>query len=388
MNVIETTADVEALCQRLSSAEVITVDTEFIRENTYYPRLCLVQIASDEHVAAIDPLAESIDLAPLLALLANPDILKVFHAGRQDMEIFYHLMDGNLPHPVFDTQVAAMVCGFGEQVSYERLVGALANARIDKSARFADWARRPLPERQLNYALSDVTHLRTVYRALLAKLGHNGRQEWLGEEMAVLTDPATYVTEPEDAWRRLKQRQRDRRTQAVIRALAAWREREAQTRDLPRGRVLKDEQLYDIASQKPQTPEALARTRGISPDYARGRLGKGMLAAIAEAMAIPEEELPSVPRQKPSTPVDAALTDLLKVLLRLRCEEHGVASKLVASADEIDRLARGENEDLPALKGWRRELFGADALALKEGRLGLAVNGTKVKVFNLAEQPA
>ncbi len=385
MNVIESTADLEACCRRLSEAEVVTVDTEFIRENTYYPRLCLVQIASDDQVAAIDPLAEGIDLAPLLALLANPDILKVMHAGRQDMEIFYHLMEGDLPHPVFDTQVAAMVCGFGEQVSYERLVGALANARIDKSARFADWARRPLPERQLNSALSDVTHLRTVYRALLAKLSHNGRQEWLAEEMAVLTDPATYVTTPEDAWRRLKQRQRDRRTLAVTQALAAWREREAQTRDLPRGRVLKDEQLYDIASQKPQTPEALARTRGISPDYARGRLGRGMLAAIAEAMAIPEEELPSVPRQKPSAPVDAALTDLLKVLLRLRCEEHGVASKLVASADDVDRLARGDDADLPALKGWRRELFGADAIALKEGRLGLAVNGTKVKVLDLTE---
>ncbi len=385
MNVIESTADLEACCRRLSEAEVVTVDTEFIRENTYYPRLCLVQIASDDQVAAIDPLAEGIDLAPLLALLANPDILKVMHAGRQDMEIFYHLMEGDLPHPVFDTQVAAMVCGFGEQVSYERLVGALANARIDKSARFADWGRRPLPERQLNYALSDVTHLRTVYRALLAKLSHNGRQEWLAEEMAVLTDPATYVTTPEDAWRRLKQRQRDRRTLAVTQALAAWREREAQTRDLPRGRVLKDEQLYDIASQKPQTPEALARTRGISPDYARGRLGRGMLAAIAEAMAIPEEELPSVPRQKPSAPVDAALTDLLKVLLRLRCEEHGVASKLVASADDVDRLARGDDADLPALKGWRRELFGADAIALKEGRLGLAVNGTKVKVLDLTE---
>ncbi len=388
MNVIETTADLETCCRRLSEAEVVTVDTEFIRENTYYPRLCLVQIASDDHVVAVDPLAKGIDLAPLLALLADPDILKVFHAGRQDMEIFYHLMEGDLPHPVFDTQVAAMVCGFGEQVSYERLVGALANARIDKSARFADWARRPLPERQLTYALSDVTHLRTVYRALLAKLSQNARQGWLAEEMAVLTDPATYVTTPEEAWRRLKLRHRDRRTLAATQALAAWREREAQTRDLPRGRVLKDEQLYDIAAQKPQTADALARTRGISPDYARGRLGKGILAAIEEAMAIPEEELPSMPRQKPAAPVDAALSDLLKVLLRLRCEEHGVATKLVASADEIERLARGDDADLPALKGWRRELFGADALALKEGRLGLAVNGTKVRVFNLAEQPA
>ncbi len=385
MNLIETTAALEDLCQRLSKAEVVTVDTEFIRENTYYPKLCLVQLASEDDVAAVDPLAKDVDLASLLELLANPEILKVFHAGRQDLEIFYHLMEGALPHPVFDTQVAAMVCGFGDQVSYERLVAALADARIDKSARFADWGRRPLPERQLNYALSDVTHLRTVYRALEGKLSKNGRREWLAEEMAVLTEPATYVTEPQDAWWRLKQRQRDRRTLAVTQALAAWREREAQTRDLPRGRVLKDEQLYDIAAQKPQSPDALARTRGLSADFARGRLGRGILAAIEEALAIPDDELPSVPRHKPATPVDAALTDLLKVLLRLRCEEHGVASKLVASADEVERLARGDDHDLPSLKGWRRELFGADALALKEGRLALAINGSKVKVLELSE---
>ena len=385
MELIDTNAELEASCRQLSSADVLTVDTEFIRENTYYPRLCLVQLASDDHVVAVDPLSKGIDLAPLLALLADPNILKVFHAGRQDMEIFFHLMEGDLPHPVFDTQIAAMVCGFGEQVSYERLVSALANASIDKSARFADWSRRPLPTRQLDYALSDVTHLRTVYRALLEKLEGNGRRSWLGEEMAVLTDPATYKTAPEDAWRRLKQRQRDRRTTAVTRALAAWREREAQTRDLPRGRVLKDEQLYDIAAQKPQTVEALARTRGLSADYARGRFGKGILATIAETMAIPDEDLPNVARQKPAAAVDSSLTDLLKVLLRLRCEEHGVASKLVASADDVERLARGEDDDLPALKGWRRKLFGEDALALKEGRLALAINRSKVKVLELAE---
>ncbi len=387
MTLIAESVGLQAFCARLAKADYITVDTEFLRDSTYWPKLCLLQVAGPEEdaVAAIDTLAEGLDLSPLLDLFDDRGIVKVLHSARQDMEIFFH-MTGRLPAPIFDTQVAAMVCGFGESVGYDTLVRKMTGAQIDKSSRFTDWSRRPLAQRQLTYALADVTHLRKVYSKLARRLEKSGRAPWLDEEMAILTSPETYRLEPEEAWRRLKTRSNDRRYLAVLRALATWRELEAQQRDVPRGRVLRDEQLFDIAAHRPTSEEELARSRGINRDLARGRIGKAILEAVAQGLAIPEADLPKPPPKPQSGNGIGPLMDLLKVMLKLRCEEHDVAQKLIASSADLEQIAISDEADVLALRGWRYEIFGRDALALKHGTVALSAAGSKVRVVPL-ERP-
>src|SRR5476651_877567 len=381
MKLITTTDELAAFCKPLADAEYVTVDTEFMRERTYWPKLCLAQVAGPgpDDAAAIDALAEGIDLAPLDELMANPKVLKVFHAARQDLEIFYLRMN-SVPTPLFDTQVAAMVCGHGEAASYESLATKLAKAKIDKSSRFTDWSRRPLSERQITYALSDVTHLRVVYEKLRKQLEKTGRLPWIAEEMAVLNDPGTYRADPEQAWRRLKPRGASPRLMAILKEVAAWRERTAQRIDIPRQRLLRDEQLLEIASHAPTSIEELAVTRGLGRGFAEGWQGREVLEAVERARAIPEAELPT--RDKPPEQLRApgAVVDLLRTLLRLKAEQAGVAARLVASVDELDKMAAGKR-DLHALSGWRREIFGDDALALIEGRLALALSGDQPKLI-------
>ncbi|NOG71721.1 ribonuclease D [Roseicella sp. DB1501] len=377
---ITTSADLAALCERLSGEAFVTVDTEFMRERTYWPELCVVQLGGAGEVAVVDALAEGIDLAPLGALLANPEIVKVFHAARQDVEIFL-LKFGAVPTPLFDTQVAAMVAGFGDQVSYDGLARALAGAQIDKAHRFSDWSARPLSASQIAYAAADVTHLRRIYVALKERLEREGRLDWVAEEMAVLAEPATYRTEPENAWERLKPRTTNRRFLGMLRAIAAWREREAQRINIPRQRLVKDETLLELAATTPDSPAELARARGISEGFAKGRSGTGLLAAIKEARSLPESALPEPPKDRHGPSPSPALVALLKVLLAAKSEEHHVAPKLLASSEDLDRLAAEAQPDLPALHGWRREVFGEAALALKSGRLALGVDGRRIKVI-------
>ncbi|MBF0373283.1 MAG: ribonuclease D [Alphaproteobacteria bacterium] len=387
MTLITDSAELAALCTRLSTASFITVDTEFMREKTYWPQLCLVQVAGPDEAVAVDPLAEGMDLAPLFELLANPAVLKVFHAARQDIEIFHHL-SGKIPAPLFDTQVAAMVCGFGDAVGYETLAAQLARARIDKSLRFTDWMQRPLTDRQLHYALSDVTHLRVAYEKLRRRLDRNGRLSWLDEEMAQLTDPVTYDGDPEDSWRRLKPRSSSPRFLAILRELAAWREREAREKDLPRQRLVRDEALMEIAASAPTTVDDLARTRGMSRGTAEGRFGQAMLAAVTRAQALPEEQCPTPPERVDLPRGMGPVVDLLKVLLKLKCDEHDVASKLVASSSDIDAIAADDEAPVPALHGWRRQVFGEDALRLKHGRIGLALapDGKRMRLVPLTDE--
>ncbi|CAN5886594.1 ribonuclease D [soil metagenome] len=379
MKLITTTEELATFCESLATTEFIAVDTEFMRERTYWPKLCLAQVAGPDDAAAIDALAEGIDLAPLDALMANPNVLKVFHAARQDLEIFYLRMN-QVPHPLFDTQVAAMVCGHGEAASYESLATKLAKAKIDKSSRFTDWSRRPLSERQISYALSDVTHLRTVYEKLKGELDKTGRFSWIAEEMAVLNDPAIYRADPEQAWRRLKPRGASPRLLGTLREAAAWRERTAQRIDIPRQRLLRDEQLLEIASHAPKTTEDLAATRGLGRGFAEGWQGRELMEALEKARQVPDSELPTRERQSEQLRAPGAVVDLLRTLLRLKAEQAGVAGRLVASADELDRLAAGKR-DVPALKGWRREVFGADAVDLIEGRLALSLSGEQAKLI-------
>ena len=379
MNLITTTDDLAAFCKPLANAEFVAVDTEFMRERTYWPKLCLAQVAGPDEAAAIDALAEGIDLAPLDELMANPKVLKVFHAARQDLEIFYLRMN-KVPTPLFDTQVAAMVCGHGEAASYESLATKLAKAKIDKSSRFTDWSRRPLSERQITYALSDVTHLRVVYEKLRHQLEKTGRLSWIAEEMAVLNDPATYRADPELAWRRLKPRGASPRLLGVLKEVAAWRERTAQRIDIPRQRLLRDEQLLEIASHAPKTMEELALTRGLGRGFAEGWQGREIMEAIERARNVPESELPTRDRHPEQLRAPGAVVDLLRTLLRLKAEEAGVAARLVANADELDRLAAGKR-DVPVLRGWRNEIFGRDAVDLIEGRLALALDGEHAKLL-------
>ena len=387
MTIISDTASLAAFCARLAGEKFITVDTEFMRDKTYWPILCLVQVAGAAEAAAIDPLAEGIDLTPLLELMANERVLKVFHAARQDIEIFFQL-SGTVPHPLFDTQVAAMVCGFGESVSYETLAGKLAGARIDKSSRFTDWSNRPLTERQIDYALADVVHLRPAYEKLRANLERSGRGPWLDEEMEILTDPAIYRLEPEEAWRRFKPRSGNRRFLAVLRELAAWRESAAQQRDLPRSRIVRDEQLLEIAAHAPTSVAELARSRGLGKGIVEGKFGAEMLAAIGRALALPESEYPELPARRDPPPGIGPLVDLLRVLLKHRCEENGVAQKLVANSDDLEMIAADDAAPVRALTGWRFELFGRDALELKRGRLALTAGGKQIRLVTLAERSA
>jgi ribonuclease D len=386
MKLITTTDDLAAFCKPLAATEFIAVDTEFMRERTYWPKLCLAQVAGPDDAAAIDALAEGIDLGPLDELMANAKVLKVFHAARQDLEIFYLRMN-KVPQPLFDTQIAAMVCGHGEAASYESLATKLAKAKIDKSSRFTDWSRRPLSERQISYALSDVTHLRVVYEKLRRQLDKTGRLPWIAEEMAVLNDPAIYRADPEQAWRRLKPRGASPRLLGTLKEVAAWRERTAQRIDIPRQRLLRDEQLLEIASHSPKTTEDLAMTRGLGRGFAEGWQGRELMEAIERARTMPEAELPT--RDKPPEQLRApsAVVDLLRTLLRLKAEQAGVAGRLVASADELDRLAAGKR-DIAALRGWRREVFGSDAVDLIEGRLALSLAGDQAKLIPIAPAKA
>ena len=376
---IETTQDLAALCERLSAEEFVTVDTEFMRERTYWPDLCVVQVAGANEVAVIDAEAPGIDLAPLGRLLSEEGVCKVFHAARQDIEIFV-LRFGDVPRPLFDTQVAAMVAGFGDQVGYDSLVSSLTGGHIDKAHRFSDWSARPLSAAQIDYAAADVTYLRRVYERLRERLRSEGRLEWVAEEMAVLTDPATYRTDPETAWERLRPRSSNRRYLGMVRALAAWREREAQRVNIPRQRILRDETLLEIAATAPETAEHLMRARGVTRGFAEGKTGQSLLAAIAAAKREPEESQPDPARSRDAKP-SPGLVALLKVLLAAKCEQHHVAARLVASSEDIDRLAAEDEPDIPALHGWRREVFGADAQALKEGRVSLGVSGRRVRLI-------
>lgn len=382
MTLIDTSDALAAFCRRQAQASYITVDTEFIRDKTYFPQLCLVQIAGPDEAAALDPLAPGIDLGPLFALMAAPTLLKVFHAARQDIEIFVNLA-GAVPAPLFDTQVAAMVCGFGDSVSYETLAGKLAGAHIDKSSRFTDWAQRPLSERQLRYALTDVMPLRTVYEKLEARLAKSGRSSWLAEEMGTLTDPATYRQDPAEAWRRFKVRSNNRKLLALVRELAAWRETAAQQRNLPRNRLLRDESLLEIAAHAPATVAELARTRGLGKNFAEGKLGAEILAAVQRVLATPESQYPVPPPRHEPPPGLGPLVDLLRVLLKLRCEENDVAQKLVADTEDLEKIAADDDAPVRALQGWRAELFGKDALDLKRGRLALTAAGRRIKLVRL-----
>jgi ribonuclease D len=369
MSLLTTTAEVAALCAELAGEPYVAVDTEFMRDRTYFPKLCLVQLAGAKRQAAIDPLAKGIDLAPLFALLANRQVLKVFHAARQDIEIF-HRLTGAVPAPLFDTQIAAMVCGYGEEVGYETLVGQIAKGRVDKSSRFTDWSRRPLSAQQLAYALGDVSHLRVIYERLERQLEQTGRTEWVAQELAELTDPATYNPPVEDAWKRIKVRSREPRFLAVLRALAAWREGEAQRRDVPRNRIVRDDLLLEIAAIRPTSVEELAKLRRISLD----RQGApAVVEAVQTALALPEDALP---RLEPAPKLPRGLgpmIELLRVLLKLKSEEHHVAQRLVATTGDLEAIATQKHPDVAALKGWRLEVFGRSALALKRGELGLAI---------------
>ncbi len=379
---IDSTDALAALCHRLAGVDFVTVDTEFMRERTYWPELCVVQIAGPADVAVIDAQAPGIDLEPLYRLLDDTRVTKVFHAARQDIEIFL-LRTGRVPAPLFDTQVAAMVAGFGDQVGYDSLVAALTGASIDKAFRFSDWSARPLTPQQIAYAAADVTHLRAAYRKLRAKLEREGRLDWVAEEMAALADPTTYRTDPDEAWLRLKPRSGNRRFLAVLRAVAAWREREAQRINIPRQRLVKDETLLEIAAQAPTDAAGLARARGFPRSIAEGKAGAALLAAIAEAKALPDSALPEVAERRNGAKPSPALVALLKVLLAAKCEEHGVAQKLVASSEDIERLAAEDAPDIPCLHGWRRAVFGEDALALKAGRVALAPLGKRISLVPL-----
>ncbi|WP_026439536.1 ribonuclease D [Acidocella facilis] len=379
---IATSEALEALCARLETEAFVTVDTEFMREKTYYPELCLVQLGGAGDTAVVDAQAPGMDLSPLGRLLAKESVVKVFHACRQDVEIFLQLF-GAVPVPLFDTQVAAMVAGFGDQVGYDSLVNALTGAHIDKAHRFSDWSARPLSKSQINYAAADVTHLRDVYEKLSAKLAAEGRLEWVAEEMAVLTQPETYRVDPERAWERLKIRSNNRRQLGLAKAIAAWREREAQRINIPRGRLLKDEQVPEIASLAPDDAEALSKARGISAGFANGKSGASLLAAIKEAKGWPESELPKAERQRESAKASPALVALLKVLLAAAAEKNNVAARLVAGSDDIEALALDETAPNPVLEGWRREMFGETALRLIRGQIALSTQGKRIKIVEL-----
>src|SRR5689334_4184223 len=373
---IRATSELADACRRMAKYPFVTIDTEFLRETTYYPLLCVAQMASADEAVVIDALAPGIDLAPFYALMANEKVTKVFHAARQDIEIVWHAAK-LIPHPIFDTQVAAMVLGYGDSISYDQLVQRITGDALDKSHRFTDWTRRPLSDAQIAYAVSDVTHLRDVYLKLAEDLAKRGRSNWVEAEMDVLTSPDTYRADPERAWERLKSRVRKPKELAVLIEVAAWREREAQARDVPRGRVLKDEVIGDIAVQAPSTIERLSHLRSLPKGFERSRWGEQIIDAVKRGLGRDQKTLPRLDRFRPA-PNGAATVELLKVLLRMTAERHGVAAKVIATVDDLDRIAADDEADIPALKGWRRELFGGKALALKHGRLALSVDKGKV----------
>lgn len=376
MDLITTTDQLKACCERLAKFPVITVDTEFLRETTYYPLLCVVQMASADEGVVIDALADGIDLKPFFDLMANEKVLKVFHAARQDIEIVFHRA-GIVPHPVFDTQVAAMVLGYGDSIAYDQLVERITGHRIDKTQRFTDWSHRPLTQDQIVYAAADVTHLRDVFAALDADLKKRGRSDWVSEEMEVLTSPKTYDFHPERAWERLRTRVRKPKDLAVLMEVAAWREQEAQTRDVPRSRVLKDDAIGDIASHAPTSIERLGKLRSLPKGFEKSKWGQDIVAAVSRGLARDPATLPKIDKPRNSAN-GAATVELLKVLLRMTSERHAVASKVIATTDDLEQIANDDNADVGALHGWRRELFGEAALALKHGRVALAIDGGRV----------
>ena len=376
MNLITTTPELTAACSRLARHPVITVDTEFLRETTYYPLLCVVQMASPEEAIVVDALADGIDLKPFFALMADEKVLKVFHAARQDIEIVWH-QSGTIPHPIFDTQVAAMVLGYGDSIAYDQLVERIAGHRPDKTHRFTDWSRRPLSAEQIHYAVSDVTHLRDVFAALDADLKKRSRNDWVSEEMEVLTSPKTYDFHPERAWERLKTRVRKPKELAVLMEVAAWREKEAQSRDVPRSRVLKDDAVGDIATHAPTTLERLASLRSLPKGFDRSKWGADIVAAVQRGLARDVSTLPKIEKPRNNTN-GGAIVELLKVLLRMTSERHAVASKVIATVDDLEQIATDDHADVAALRGWRREMFGEAALALKHGRLALAIERGRV----------
>jgi ribonuclease D len=376
MDLITTTSELAAACDRLAKHKVITVDTEFLRETTYYPLLCVVQMASADEAVVVDALAPDIDLKPFFELMSDEAVLKVFHAARQDIEIVWHL-SGTIPHPIFDTQVAAMVLGYGDSIAYDQLVDRVTGHRPDKTHRFTDWSRRPLSSEQLHYAVSDVTHLREVFAALDADLKKRGRNDWVSEEMEVLTSPNTYDFHPERAWERLKTRVRKPRELAVLIEVAAWREQEAQSRDVPRSRVLKDDAVGDIATHAPTSLEKLANLRSLPKGFERSKWGSDIIAAVQRGLARDQASLPKL--EKPRNNANGAATvELLKVLLRMTSERHAVASKVIATVDDLEQIAADDHADVGALHGWRRELFGEAALKLKHGELALAIDKGRV----------
>lgn len=387
MDIITTTSTLRALCAELAKDSFVAVDTEFMREQTYWPELCLVQIAGSKLEAIIDPLAPDIDLEPFFALMANASVLKVFHAARQDVEIVFH-RSGIIPTPMFDTQIAAMVCGFGDQVSYEQIVRKLAKAQIDKSSRFTDWARRPLSEKQLAYALSDVTHLRTVYEKLKVELDTSGREPWLEEEMGILSSPDTYIMNPAESWRRIKLRLRSRKQLAVLMSVAAWREREAQSRNVPRSRVIKDDAIAEIATQIPSSQDSLAELRALPKGYAKSRIGDAILAAVKSGLEIDHKTLPQ-PDGRPEELTESAqaAAEVLKLALKIVSEREGIAPKLIASSADIEAIAANDLASVPLMSGWRRGLFGDVALELKSGRAVIGFKKGRAQILRDAGAP-
>ena len=385
MKTITTTADLAQFCEEAARHDYVTVDTEFLRERTYYSKLCLVQLAmpgtDDSNAVLVDPLADGISLEPLYTLFRDASVVKVFHAARQDLEIFY--VDAKVfPEPLFDTQVAAMVCGFGEQVGYETLVRKIAHESLDKTSRFTDWSRRPLTDAQKTYALADVTHLRQIYEFLARKLEQTGRARWVAEELETLLSPDTYVTQPQDAWKRVKTRTNSPKFLAIVRELAAFREDYARTRNIPRNRVFKDDALVELASLKPSNGEELNRARLLLREARKGEIAEGILKAVAAGVACKAADMPQPDRKRDKLQVNPALADLLRVLLKAKTESAGVAAKLIASASDLDMLSAGER-DVQALRGWRHEVFGADALLLCEGKIALAADGNDVKAVKV-----
>lgn len=384
---ITRTEDLAALCERLAKSEFVSVDTEFMRENTYWPELCLVQIANTEEAAAIDPMAEGIDLSPLLDLLTdNEDVLKVFHAGGQDVEIIYNCT-GRTPHPIFDTQIAMMAVSQSEQIGYSNLVESWLGITVDKGARFTDWSRRPLTERQIEYAIGDVTHLSKIFPKLLKRLVKTGRGEWLDQEMEKLADPENYRNDPAQAWKRIKAAGRNPALLGRLKAIAEWRELEAQSKNIPRGRIARDETLADIASHPPKQQADLAKVRGLSQGWKDNEIGRRLMATLAKAQPLPEDELPPrTPRGAPLGKEGSLVADLLKLLLKIRAREIDVAARLLTRTDELEMLAAGVRKNLAVLQGWRYEIFGKDALDLVEGKLAFAVEGGKLKMTRVADE--
>jgi ribonuclease D len=386
MTPITTTADLETFCAKILGQAFVAVDTEFMRETTYWPKLCLIQAATPDAEAVIDPLAPGLDLEPFLQILRDESIVKVFHAARQDVEIFHNLKA--MPRPLFDTQVAAMAGGYGEQIAYDALVRNMLKIELDKSSRFTDWARRPLTENQLTYALADVTHLAALYPRLKSRLEEEGRLTWVADDMKSLSEPALYDVSPENAWRRLKPRKQAPRYLSVYRAVAEWREKTAQLRDQPRGRILKDDAIDELASQAPTDAAQMERLRSVPKGFAGSRFGPELLETIREALRDPEATAPVIEKTRsPHNPAAGSVVELLKVLLKARAEDGGVASKLIATVSDLEMIAQDDNADTPALTGWRLEAFGADALRLKRGELALVLDGSRVRVVEVRRAP-